>query len=186
MPPQDTEQSRWFSLEVQPHEPALRAYLQSRFPLLRDADDIIQETYRRLLREKDAGRIRHTRAFMFTAARNAALDFFRRRHHGQSEPITHSSAADVVEEAPHAAEVLSHQQELEILAAAVQTLPTRCRHVIMLRYLKGASYKEIAALLEISPETVKTHMAKGVKLCADYFEARGLLRERRLFADEPS
>jgi len=184
MSSQDTEQSRWFTLEVQPHEPALRAYLHSRFPLLRDADDVIQETYARLLREKNAGRIRHPRAFMFTAARNVALDFFRRRRHSTGETITHSDVADVVEEAPHVAEAVSQKQELEFLAAAVQTLPTRCRQVIMLRYLKGCSYKEIAAILGVSPETVKTHMAKGVKLCADYFSARGLLEERKLFSDE--
>ena len=55
---QETEKSRWFSMEVQPHEAALRAYLHARFPMLRDADDIVQETYTRLLREKKAGRIR--------------------------------------------------------------------------------------------------------------------------------
>jgi len=184
MPLQQTEQSRWFTVEVQPHEPALRAYLQARFPLLRDADDVIQETYTRLLREKDAGRIRHTRAFMFTAARNIALDFFRRRQNVQLESITHSSAANVVEVAPHAADAISQRQELEFLAQAVQTLPHRCRQVIMLRYLKGSSYKEIASILGISTETVKTHMAKGVKLCADFFAARGLLQERQLFSDE--
>jgi RNA polymerase sigma-70 factor (ECF subfamily) len=186
MSSQETEQSRWFSLEVQPHEPALRAYLQARFPRLHDTDDVIQETYTRVLREKDAGRIRHTRAFMFTAARNIALDFFRRRRSVQLEPITHASAASVVETAPHAAEAISQQQELEILAQAVQTLPTRCRQVIMLRYLKGSSYKEIAATLGISTETVKTHMAKGVKLCGDYFAARGLLKEHSLFSHEAS
>lgn len=184
MPPQDTEQSRWFSLEVQPHEPALRAYLQSRFPLLRDTDDVIQETYARLWREKTAGRIRHARAFMFTAARNVALDFFRHRQHDQPVPITHSGAEDVVEEGRSVAESVSRHQELEILSAAVQTLPPRCRHVIMLRYLKGCSYKEIAATLGISTETVKTHMAKGVKLCADYFAARGVLEERAPFTDD--
>ncbi len=183
MSSQETEQSRWFSLEVQPHERALRAYLQARFPLLRDADDVIQETYTRVLREQAAGRIRHARAFMFTAARNIALDFFRRRRHVELESITHSAAANVVETAPHAADAINQQQELEILAAAVQTLPHRCRQVIMLRYLKGSSYKEIAATLGISTETVKTHMAKGVKLCGDYFAARGLLKERNLFSD---
>lgn len=183
---QETEQSRWFSMEVQPHEAALRAYLHARFPMLRDADDIVQETYTRLLKEKNAGRIRHARALMFTVARNAALDFFRRRRTVPFEPITHLTAANVIEEAPHAAETISQQQELEILAQAVQTLPTRCRQVIMLRYLKGSSYKEIAATLGVSTETVKTHMAKGVKLCADYFAVRGLLQERSMFADEPS
>lgn len=184
MPLQETEQSRWFTMEVQPHEAALRAYLQARFPLLRDADDIVQETYSRLLREKAAGRIRHARALMFTVARNAALDFFRRRSTVQIDSITHSAVDHVVEEAPHAADAISQQQELEILSEAMQTLPTRCRQVIMLRYLKGFSYKEIATTLGVSTETVKTHMAKGVKLCSDYFAARGLLQERNWISDD--
>jgi RNA polymerase sigma-70 factor (ECF subfamily) len=121
---------------------------------------------------------------MFTAARNIALDFFRRRKNSPLEPITHTTAANVVESAPHAADTISQRQELEFLAEAVQTLPHRCRQVIMLRYLKGSSYKEIAATLGISTETVKTHMAKGVKLCSDFFSARGLLHERQLFTDE--
>ena len=37
MPP--SEQALWFAEEVQPHEPALRAYLQARFPTLGDHDD---------------------------------------------------------------------------------------------------------------------------------------------------
>jgi RNA polymerase sigma-70 factor (ECF subfamily) len=171
-------------MEVQPHEPALRAYLQARFPLLHDADDVVQETYSRLLHEKNAGRIRHARAFMFTVARNAALDFFRRSRTVQFDSITHSAVDHVVEEAPHAADAISQQQELEILSQAMQALPTRCRQVIMLRYLKGFSYKEIASTLGVSSETVKTHMAKGVKLCTDYFAARGLLQERNWFSDD--
>ena len=118
---------------------------------------------------------------MFTAARNVALDFFRRRRTAGADAITHLDAANVVEERPDAAEVLSQRQELDLLAEAVRTLPERCRQVIMLRYLKGCSYKEIATLLAISPETVKTHMAKGVLRCAEYFEARGLQHERAGF-----
>jgi RNA polymerase sigma factor (sigma-70 family) len=178
MPPIDAEQSRWFALEVQPHEPALRAYLHSHFPRLQDSDDVIQETYTRLLREKHAGRIQHTRAFMFTAARNVALDFFRRRRTSGADAIPHSDPTSVVEDRPDAAEALSQRQELEIVAEAVRALPTRCRQVIMLRYLKGCSYKEIAALLDVSTETVKTQMAKGVQRCAEFCAERGLAGAR--------
>lgn len=178
MPPPDAEQSRWFADEVQPHETALRTYLQARFPRLVDFDDVVQETYRRALREQAAGRIRHVRAFLFTAARNIALDLFRRRQNGPISPIPHPAGLDVVEERPDAAEALSQQQELELLAEAVRALPERCRHVIMLRYLKNCSYQEIADVLGISTETVKTHLAKGVQRCIEYFESRGILRER--------
>lgn len=49
-PMSSAEQARWFSEHVQPHEPALRAYLSKRFPSLPDHDDLVQETYARLLR----------------------------------------------------------------------------------------------------------------------------------------
>ena len=44
------EQSCWFSEHVQPHEPALRAFLANRFPTLPDHDDLVQEIYIRILR----------------------------------------------------------------------------------------------------------------------------------------
>ena len=39
-----SESCRWFAEEVQPHEPALRAFLRQRFPEVQDADDLVQET----------------------------------------------------------------------------------------------------------------------------------------------
>lgn len=177
MPAPETDQTRWFALEVQPHETALRAYLRVRFPKLGEPDDVVQETYVRVLNEQRAGRLRHARAFLFTAARNVALDFFRRRKTAAIDAVPHSELANVVEEKPSAAETLSQQQELEALGEAVQTLPERCRQVVMLRYLKGYSYKQIADVLGVSVETVKTHMAKGVQRCSEHFAARGLLRE---------
>ncbi len=167
--------SRWFEEEVQPHESALRAYLQARFPTLGDHDDLVQETYARLLRERARGGVRYTRAFLFTAARNAAFDLFRRRGAKPTEPVHESAALTVLADQPGAAEQVDQRYELEVLADAVRALPDRCREVIMLRYLDDLSYKEIAAQLGISPETVKVHMAKGMRRCAAFFAARGLL-----------
>ena len=53
MPPPDAELTRWVAEEVQPHEPALRAGLQARFPALGGADDVVQEAYARLLRVRE-------------------------------------------------------------------------------------------------------------------------------------
>jgi RNA polymerase sigma-70 factor (ECF subfamily) len=173
MPP--SEQARWFAQEVQPHEPALRAYLQARFPTLAEHDDLVQETYTRLLRAQATGGVRYPKAFLFTAARNAAFDLFRRRRAKPTETVTELVALSVMEERPGIGEQLDQSYELEVLAAAVRALPDRCRQVIMLRYLDDLSYKEIAVQLEISVETVKVHMAKGMRRCAAYFVERGLL-----------
>lgn len=161
---------------MQPYEPALRAYLHGRFPSLQDQDDIVQDTYARLLRAKAAGTIRHPKAFLFTTARNAALDFFRRKRAVSIDDVTHFDESSVLVDRPDLVETVSREQELEILAGAVRSLPDRCRQVIMLRYLDGLAYKEIAVQLDISPETVKAQMAKGMRRCAEYFRERGLLK----------
>jgi RNA polymerase sigma factor (sigma-70 family) len=173
MPP--SEQARWFAEQVQPHEPALRAYLQARFPTLGEHDDLVQESYTRLLRAQATGGVRYPKAFLFTAARNAAFDLFRRRGAKPTEAVTDLVELTVLEDRPGVGEQLDQSYELEVLADAVRALPERCRQVLMLRYLDGLAYKEIADQLGISPETVKVHMAKGMRRCAAFFSERGLL-----------
>ncbi len=173
MPP--TDQARWFSAHVQPYEPALRAYLQKRFPALPDHDDLLQETYVRTLRAYEGGRVTHAKAFLFTTARNAAIDLFRRRRGHDHEEITEIAALPVLDEPPGVGEASEREQRLEILLEAILALPERCRQVMILRHLDGLAYKEIADRLGISPETVKVHMIKGLKDCTRYFHRRGLL-----------
>jgi len=170
-----SEEARWFSENVQPHEEALRAYLRARFSAHTDPEDVVQEAYARLFQARAAGRIRCAKAFLFTTARNIALDFFRRRRVVTIERLTDFTGSSVLEERPTTPDVINQKQELEILADAVNALPDRCREVITLRYSERLSYKEIAARLDISPETVKVHLAKGMRRCADFFAARGLI-----------
>jgi len=65
------ERTRWFSLHVQPHEQALRAYLSKRFPTLPDHDDLVQEAYARLLRVDDPARLTHPKAFLYHGAQRS-------------------------------------------------------------------------------------------------------------------
>ena len=172
------DQARWFSEHVQPHEPALRAYLSKRFPTLPDHDDLVQETYARLLRVADPDRLVHPRAFLFTTARNAAIDLFRRRNVHPHEPFAETESLielPLLDAPPTVVETMERRQRRETLTEALRALPERCREVMLLRYLDGCSGKEIAARLDISLGTVKGHLLKGVRDCARYFAARGLV-----------
>lgn len=166
--------SRWFAEEVQPHESSLRSYLRQLFPSLPDIDDLVQESYARLIRARETGRVAYARAFLFTTARNAALDLFRRRRVVRIEGVADMNALPVVEDRPDVAEAMCRQQELTLLAAAVRTLPERCRQVLTLRLMYAMSHKAIAAELRISEHTVKAQLAKGMRRCADYLAERGL------------
>lgn len=171
---QTMDLSRWFAEEVQPHEGSLRSYLRNLFPSLPDIDDLVQESYARLIRAREAGRVSYAKAFLFTTARNAALDFFRRRKVVSIDGVADLEELSVIEDRPDAAEAINKQQELEMLSEAVRALPDRCRQVMTLRLLYGMAHREIAAELRISEHTVKAQLAKGMRRCAEYFAARGL------------
>lgn len=176
VPPADAEQTRWFIEEVQPHEAALRAYLRSCFPTLRDIDDLIQDAYARLLRARDAGVVAHPRAYLFATARNAALDLFRRGKIVSIEGLADFESLHVLEEGPNAAEAASHEQEIQILTEAIGALPERCREILTLRKLRGLSHREIAQQLGISEHTVNAQLAIGVLRCRKYLRAHGVLK----------
>jgi RNA polymerase sigma-70 factor (ECF subfamily) len=144
------------------------------FPALPDVDDLVQESYARLIRAREAGRVSYAKAFLFTTARNAALDFFRRRQVVKIDGVADLETLSVVDDRPDAAEAVSKQQELALLADAVKTLPDRCRQVVTLRLMYAMSHKEIAAELGISDQTVKAQLAKGMRRCAEFLAARGL------------
>ncbi|MBI5692140.1 MAG: RNA polymerase sigma factor [Verrucomicrobia bacterium] len=174
MPPQDSETSTWFAREVQPHEGMLRSYL---IGLARpsDIDDLVQESYARLLRMREQQRLRSPRGLLFTMARNAAHDLFRRRGTAAIAPVTETERERVVDETPGIAEVVSRRQEIELLAGAIEALPERCRAVFILRQFENLSQREIAARLGIAEHTVESQLTKALRRCEDFFAARGAL-----------
>jgi RNA polymerase sigma-70 factor (ECF subfamily) len=172
----------------------LRAYLHKKFPTLTDVDDVVQESYLRIMRAKIAGTLRSTRGFLFTTARNAAFDVFRRRRTVSLEDIVEIDRLPVLEDSrPGVAETISRDEEFDLLAEAIESLPRRCRQVLKLRKIYGLSHKEIAERLDISKHTVNVQVGKGVRRCAEYLQTRGVTildtHERGKFqsshADEP-
>jgi RNA polymerase sigma-70 factor (ECF subfamily) len=174
MPPCDSESSRWFDEQVHPHEPMLRAWLRSRFSHEDDIEDVVQEAYVRLLRAREAGRIASPKAFLFTVARNIALDRHRHRQVIGAEPLAENEALAVLEEGDGIPETIARHQELEILTEAIQSLPDRCRQIFTLRKVYGLSQADIARQLGVSENTVSAQLTIGVKKCMEF-----MLRCRR-------
>lgn len=164
--------ARWFATEVQPHRPALRAWLLARFPTLPDVDDVVQESLSRMVQAREVSPIRSARALLFTTARNLALDAVRRQRVVTFEPIADESASSVLADDADVVASVSRQQELELLTRAIQSLPERIRQILTLRTAYGLTQKQIADRLGVSVSTVEKQMAAGIRQCAEFF-ARG-------------
>lgn len=175
MPPQNVEQARWFDQEIQPHERSLRSYLRRTLPSLSDVDDIVQDCFSRILRARENGQVRSPRPLLFAIARNAVRDFFHSRSKAELVPITEIATQPLLDEGPGVVEFVCHKQELALLAEAIQSLPPRCREVVLLRKIKGLSQREIAKTLGIAEHTVEALAVKGARRCADFLRARGAL-----------
>ncbi|MGH7946825.1 MAG: RNA polymerase sigma factor [Opitutaceae bacterium] len=173
-PAQVSDPSRWFAENIQPHEFELRAYLRGQFPSIRDVDDLVQETYARIFRAREVGKATLTRAYLFVTARNIALDRLRHEKIISIESIAEIDQLAVVEGGPDAAEATCRNQELEILAEAVATLPSRCREILILRRYHELSHKQIAERLNIAVNTVNAQLVVGMLRCREFLGQRGL------------
>jgi RNA polymerase sigma-70 factor (ECF subfamily) len=144
------------------------------FPAVMDPDNIVQESLARVWRAHESGTVKAPKALLFTTAQNLALDQLRRRKLAVIETVAEISDLAVYEEGPTPADTAAHNQELELLTKAIQSLPDRCRQVLTLRKIYGLSQREIAFQLGISEHTVEAQVANGVRRCAQYLNRLGL------------
>jgi RNA polymerase sigma factor (sigma-70 family) len=121
------------------------------------AEDLVQEAFIRLSRSfqriEDQGR---TAPYLRSIVLNLARDHNRRglvslRHRAPADDIV-STAED---------EVVIAEEHREVLAA-VRALPRRQRDCVVLRYYLELGIAEIAETLELSPNSVKTHLKRGL------------------------
>lgn len=135
-----------------------------------DVDELLQETYARLLVAGAApqeSEVRSMRAFCLTVARNVALDWLRRQQVVPLELVSDMESLDVLDESAQIEEIVNAHQELALLAEAVAAMPRRCRQTFTLRKVYGFTQKEIAERLSISENTVEQHLMKAARRCAE-------------------
>lgn len=168
------EESRWFAEEVHVHDVALKHYLRSSFPAIRDVEDIAQESYLRLWRRRAVDPIRSARAFLFTIAQRVALDAVRRLRRSPVDAEVCLGDIDVVDQAPGGSECLSRSERIQLLIEAIDALPGRCREVVVLRKLQLVSQRDTATQLGISEKGVENQLARGLERCRSFLRRRGV------------
>lgn len=132
-----------------------------------EARDLAQEAFLRAYRALD--RFQEGRPFypwLVTILRNLVRNRARRR---PPMPVAVGpEGADPVASAPGPEDLVGARMDRARLEAEVARLPLRYREVVVLRYLRDRSVKQVASLLGLPEGTVKTYL----------FRAREILRRR--------
>jgi RNA polymerase sigma factor (sigma-70 family) len=168
----------WFLREVLPLEPSLMRFLRRNWHNESDLTDLRQELYVRLYESATEAVPAHTRAFVFTAARNMLINHVRRGRIVSMEVVADLDALNIAVDTVTPEQQVSAREELRRLQSGLERLPPRCREVVVLRRVEGLSQREVATRLGVGEDTVEKHMTYGMRALID-FMLGGLGRVQR-------
>ncbi len=141
--------------------PELHRYCARLMGSVIDGEDVVQDSFARaLLAEAAPEDPAALRAWLFRIAHNRALDLLRSRAIRAAEPI--EAASDVADPtSPDPLETMMRREAVETAVSRFADLPTTQRSVVILKDVLDQSLDEIAALLDLTVNAVKAHLARG-------------------------
>lgn len=146
------------------HRRALAAYLRRRAASEEDVQEILQESYARILDYGYGGSRLPVvwKSLLYRIATNLALS--RMRMHRSHNVAAQQSLDEVelVSEAPSQERLVAAQQELALIRQAIQRLSPKCRKVFLLSRTHRKTYPEIAARCGISVKMVEKYISQAL------------------------
>ena len=146
------------------------------------SEDLTQETFFRLIRSKDAYRVKASfRTFVYRIARNLWIDRYRsKRARPQSfslsgmgeRPGDRPMEEQLEGNDPHPGERLESDEARELLSEAVDALPETQREVFVLWLETGMKYAEISKVLGVPVGTIKSRMHTAIHSLKDKLQKR--------------
>lgn len=173
MGPITLERARWLGRHILPHEPALRTWLMRRTVQDIDADDIVQESYALLAELSTVDHISNPRAYLFRTAQSLILQQIRRANVVSIQAIEDLEHFEARSDAPSPEEEVSDRRELQRLADALATLPSRCGEAFRLRRIEGMTQREVASNMKLSESTVEKHIGKALRILSEIYGRGG-------------
>jgi RNA polymerase sigma-70 factor (ECF subfamily) len=160
-PPLNRDRQAELLAEAGELRPELHRYCARLMGSVIDGEDVVQDTLARaLVALQDMEEMPPLRPWLFRIAHNRALDLLRGRAVRMTEPI--EAASDVADQAnPDPVEMLMRQEAVKTAVSRFVELPTIQRSVVILKDVLDQSLIEIAALLDLTVDAVKGHLARG-------------------------
>ena len=146
----------------------VKAQLRSLLRNSDDIDDTVQEAFLKTLEAASKGSIANPGGYLYTTARNLALNKLTRNYYELFDFVEHfPDDISSLESRPLEQEVIGSEQLLLFCRVASQ-LPEQCRKVLILKKVYGYTQAEVAEELGLSVSTVEKHLIKAMVRCKEY------------------
>ena len=155
---------------------SLLGYLMRMTGSIELAEDLFQETFKRVHEKADTFRGSRIKSWLFAIATNVAIDGFRRNSRLQVTSLNQKldcddegrelSAVAVADNSHEPSQEAIMAERKEQVRQALELLPTKQRATLVLAYYQQLSYPEVAQVLGCSVGTVKTQMYRALKTLA--------------------
>lgn len=130
------------------------------------AEDLFQETWIRVLERGHQFNDKFAfSTWLFTVARNLAIDHMRRKQPASLDGLLNDGEAafDVPATGrPSAFDTTLQREQNEQIAAGMQHLPAEYREALVLRFQEGMTLEEIASVAGVPLGTVKSRIYRGL------------------------
>lgn len=131
-----------------------------------DAYDLAQETFLRFIRYAESYRHRNLKGYLLTIARNLCLDYLSKQ--GQDrihclEPDKQGAEWEKASAEPSVELQAEQRDSSRQLRECLMELPRIQREAVILHYLQGRRYREIAQMTGASVSTVKSRVRQGIE-----------------------
>lgn len=151
-------------------------FFRNRLDNSNDADDLSQDVFTLWLNRKEQTPVKESRAYLFKIANHVLIDHWRRNQRQTKsetsiDEVTHETHFEQSQADP--SEILEHQQRIQWLSEALETLPPRRREAFLLYRFDGLSQSEIAERMEISISMVEKHIAAALVHCKKHLDNQG-------------
>ena len=142
------------------------------------AEDLFQETFKRVHEKAHTFRGPQFKSWLFKIATNAALDGRRRSRRMKAISLYQKLDSDNMnseqlgviakaDDSYNPSDQASKAEQAEQVRQAIELLPERQRATLVLAYYQQLSYTDVAQVLGCSIGTVKTQMFRALRTLAD-------------------
>lgn len=160
LPPKDVEQR--FLTAYDDYADAIFRYITLRLGDRELGKELMQETFLHAWEAILRGvAVREFRPFLYRIANNLLIDTARRKKRRREESLEtlQEQGFDVESPREDHASHLDGQRVIEVLQQVEEPLRT----VVILRYVEGLTPKEIATLLDVSPNVISVRIHRGLQ-----------------------